>query len=77
MSASGADQTGQSSIQISAEIGSNFSTNQHPTPWTRCDREADYRQAWAEFERRLGKKDARGDSTVKQVLIDRRTPWST
>ncbi len=26
------------------------------TPWTRCDREADYRQAWAEFERRLGKK---------------------
>ena len=27
-----------------------------PTPWTRCDREADYRQAWAEFERRLGKK---------------------
>ena len=29
MSASGADQTGQSSIQISAEIGSNFSANQH------------------------------------------------
>ncbi len=28
----------------------------YPTPWTRCDREADYRQAWAEFERRLGKK---------------------
>ena len=27
----------------------------YPTPWTRCDREADYRQAWAEFERRLGK----------------------
>jgi len=25
----------------------------YPTPWTRCDREADYRQAWAEFERRL------------------------
>ncbi|MBL4771885.1 MAG: hypothetical protein JKY61_12280, partial [Planctomycetes bacterium] len=28
----------------------------YPTPWTRCDREADYRQAWAEFEHRLGKK---------------------
>lgn len=28
----------------------------YPTPWTRCDREADYRQAWAEFERHLGKK---------------------
>ena len=28
----------------------------YPTPWTRCDREADYRQAWVEFERRLGKK---------------------
>ncbi|MHC4106958.1 MAG: hypothetical protein ACYSTY_02615, partial [Planctomycetota bacterium] len=28
----------------------------YPTPWTRCDREADYRQAWAEFERRLGEK---------------------
>jgi hypothetical protein len=27
----------------------------YPTPWTRCDREADYRQAWAEFERRLGR----------------------
>ncbi|HYD48267.1 MAG TPA: hypothetical protein VEB21_07965 [Terriglobales bacterium] len=26
----------------------------YPTPWTRCDREADYRQAWGEFERRLG-----------------------
>lgn len=25
----------------------------YPTPWTRCDREADYRTAWAEFERRL------------------------
>jgi len=32
----------------------------YPTPWTRCDREADYRQAWAEFERRLGKKMAEG-----------------
>ncbi len=31
-----------------------------PTPWTRCDREADYRQAWAEFERRLGKKMPEG-----------------
>lgn len=27
----------------------------YPTPWTRCDREEDYRVAWAEFERRLGK----------------------
>ena len=26
----------------------------YPTPWTRCDREEDYRTAWAEFERRLG-----------------------
>lgn len=25
----------------------------YPTPWTRCDREEDYRVAWAEFERRL------------------------
>jgi hypothetical protein len=25
----------------------------YPTPWTRCDREADYRHAWAEFESRL------------------------
>ena len=25
----------------------------YPTPWTRCDREADYTQAWAEFERRF------------------------
>jgi hypothetical protein len=25
----------------------------YPTPWTRCDREEDYRAAWAEFERRL------------------------
>ena len=25
----------------------------YPTPWTRCDREADYRQAWTEFERRF------------------------
>ena len=32
----------------------------YPTPWTRCDREADYRQAWAEFERRLGKKMEEG-----------------
>jgi len=32
----------------------------YPTPWTRCDREADYRQAWAEFERRLGKKMPEG-----------------
>ncbi len=28
----------------------------YPTSWARCDRDADYRQAWAEFERRLGKK---------------------
>ena len=34
----------------------------YPTPWTRCDREADYRQAWAEFERRLGKKMPEGTS---------------
>jgi len=34
----------------------------YPTPWTRCDREADYRQAWAEFERRLGVR-----SSVKEV----------
>jgi hypothetical protein len=27
----------------------------YPTPWTRCNREEDYRVAWAEFERRLGK----------------------
>ena len=27
----------------------------YPTPWTRCDREEDYRVAWAEFERRLGR----------------------
>lgn len=26
----------------------------YPTPWTRCDREEDYRVAWAEFERRFG-----------------------
>lgn len=32
----------------------------YPTPWTRCDREADYRHAWAEFERRLGKKMPEG-----------------
>ena len=32
----------------------------YPTPWTRCDREADYRQAWAEFERRLGKRMPEG-----------------
>ena len=32
----------------------------YPTPWTRCDREADYRQAWAEFERRMGKKMPEG-----------------
>ena len=32
----------------------------YPSPWTRCDREADYRQAWAEFERRLGKKMPEG-----------------
>ncbi len=32
----------------------------YPTPWTRCDREADYRQAWAVFERRLGKKMPEG-----------------
>ena len=24
----------------------------YPTPWTRCDREADYRTAWVDFERR-------------------------
>jgi hypothetical protein len=34
----------------------------YPTPWTRCDREADYRQAWTEFERRLGKKMPPGES---------------
>ena len=34
----------------------------YPTPWTRCDREADYRQAWTEFERRLGKKMPEGSS---------------
>ncbi len=27
----------------------------YPTPWTRCDREEDYRVAWAEFERRSGR----------------------
>lgn len=32
----------------------------YPTPWTRCDREADYRQAWAEFEGRMGKKMPEG-----------------
>ena len=32
----------------------------YPTPWTRCDRVADYVQAWAEFERRLGKKMPEG-----------------
>lgn len=32
----------------------------YPTPWTRCDREADYRQAWAAFERRLRTKRAGG-----------------
>jgi hypothetical protein len=26
----------------------------YPTPWTRADREEDYRQAWCEFERRSG-----------------------
>lgn len=30
----------------------------YPTPWTRCDREADYRVAWAEFERRLAEAEA-------------------
>jgi hypothetical protein len=34
----------------------------YPTPWTRCDREADYRQAWTEFERQLGKKMPEGTS---------------
>jgi len=33
----------------------------YPTPWTRCNREADYRQAWEEFERRLGKKTPEGN----------------
>ena len=32
----------------------------YPTPWARFDREADYRQAWAEFERRLGTKMSKG-----------------
>jgi hypothetical protein len=27
-------------------------TRVYPTPWTRCDREADYRVAWDEFKRR-------------------------
>ena len=30
------------------------------TCWTRCARETDYRQAWAEFERRLGKEMPEG-----------------
>lgn len=30
----------------------------YPTPWTRCDREEDYRTAWAEFERRLSEEGA-------------------
>ena len=41
----------------------------YPTPWTRCDREDDYRQAWAEFERRLNKKLPEGtqlDETTEQ-----------
>jgi len=42
----------------------------YPTPWTRCDREADYRQAWAEFERRLGVRSSLsepsgGDSSIQ------------
>ena len=32
----------------------------YPTSWTGCDREADYHQAWAEFERRLGNKMPEG-----------------
>jgi hypothetical protein len=35
----------------------------YPTPLARCDREADYRHAWAEFERRLGKKISEGGET--------------
>jgi hypothetical protein len=27
-------------------------TRVYPTPWTRCDREREYRMAWGEFERR-------------------------
>jgi len=37
----------------------------YPTPWTRCDREADYRQAWAEFERRLGVRISGGDESLQ------------
>jgi len=33
-----------------------FKERVYPTPWTRCDREEDYRVAWAEFERRFGRK---------------------
>ena len=43
----------------------------YPTPWTRCDREADYRQAWAEFERRLGQEDAGGDGAVIPSVVAR------
>jgi hypothetical protein len=32
----------------------------YPTPWTRSDREANYRQARAAFERRLGKRMLEG-----------------
>ena len=34
----------------------------YPTPWTRCDREEDYRVAWAEFERRLAETKDNEDS---------------
>jgi hypothetical protein len=36
----------------------------YPTPSTRCDPEADYRQAGTEFEHRLGKK-MQGDAAVR------------
>lgn len=35
-----------------------------PTFWIRCDREADYRLACAEFERRLGTNEEKPDGTA-------------
>ena len=47
-------------------------TIEYHAPFDRCDRESDYRVAWEEFERRLGRPDAGGCHTATLSSVDHR-----
>lgn len=47
-------------------------TIEYHAPFDRCDRESDYRAAWEEFERRLGRPDAGVCHTATLSSVDHR-----